>query len=98
MNNYSIRIEVEDGKVEEILDRLSKAQKEIYKCYTELENLGVLTLRETATPKWRPEPQSALSAMTSASSAILAINFLISPTVAGADESPLDGAASNVNF
>lgn len=51
MNNYSIRIEVEDGKVEEILDRLSKAQKEIYKCYTELENLGVLTLRETATPK-----------------------------------------------
>lgn len=27
MNNYSIRIEVEDGKVEEILDRLSKAQK-----------------------------------------------------------------------
>ena len=28
MNNYSIRIEVEDGKVEEILDRLSKAQKE----------------------------------------------------------------------
>lgn len=51
MNNYSIRIEVEDGKVEEILDRLSKAQKEIYKCYTELESLGVLTLRETATPK-----------------------------------------------
>ena len=41
MNNYSIRIEVEDGKVEEILDRLSKAQKEIYKCYTELENLRI---------------------------------------------------------
>lgn len=59
MNNYSIRIEVEDGKVEEILDRLSKAQKEIYKCYTELENLGVLTLRETATPKEKPPPQKS---------------------------------------
>lgn len=51
MTNYSIRIEVEDGKVKEILDRIDKAQEEIYKCYSELQNLGVLTIKEAATTK-----------------------------------------------
>lgn len=51
MTNYSIRIEIEDGKVKEILDRLDKAQGEIYKCYSELQSLGVLTIKEPATTK-----------------------------------------------
>lgn len=51
MTNYSIRIEIEEGKVKEVLDRLSKAQEEIYKCYSELERMGVLTIKESATTK-----------------------------------------------
>lgn len=46
MNNYGIHIEVPDGKVKEILDKLSDAQNTIYACYNELEQLGVLTIRE----------------------------------------------------
>lgn len=44
MTNYALRIEVQDGKVKEILDRLQKAQKEIYDCYSELEALGVINI------------------------------------------------------
>lgn len=46
MNNYGIHIEVPNGKVKEILDKLSDAQNKIYACYNELEQLGVLTIRE----------------------------------------------------
>lgn len=49
MNNYSIEIEVPDGKVKEILDRLTAAQETIRQCYTDLEYLGVLVVREKTT-------------------------------------------------
>lgn len=49
MNSYSISIEVPDGKVKEILDRLTEAQDTIYECYAELRELGVLTVREKTT-------------------------------------------------
>lgn len=42
MTNCYIRLEVEEGKVKEILDRLQKAQEEIYSCYNELESIGVI--------------------------------------------------------
>lgn len=44
MTEYFIKIEVEEGQVKRILERLQKAQKEIYKCYNELEEIGVLTI------------------------------------------------------
>lgn len=46
VNNYSLRIEVPEGKVKEILNRLTEAQETIYLCYAELEQLGVLTITE----------------------------------------------------
>lgn len=46
MDNYSIRIEVPQGKVQDILDRLTAAQEEILNCYSELASLGVLVIRE----------------------------------------------------
>lgn len=49
MNNYSIEIEVPEGKVKEILDRLTAAQETIYRCYNELESLGVMVVREKTT-------------------------------------------------
>lgn len=48
MTGFSIRIDVPDGKVKEIMDRLDKAQEEIYACYAELQNLGVVTITEKA--------------------------------------------------
>lgn len=44
MNNYSIRIEVMDGEVREILKSLADAQEKIYKCYQRLQDIGVLTI------------------------------------------------------
>lgn len=49
MNKYSIRIEVPDGKIKEILDWLTEAQEVIYRCYDELSQLGVLTVTEKTT-------------------------------------------------
>lgn len=49
MTNSLIRIEVPEGKIKEILDRLTKAQETIYQCYTELEDIGVLVVREKTT-------------------------------------------------
>lgn len=49
MNNYSIRIEVPEDKLKEILDRLTEAQETIYRCYEELNQLGVLTIAEKTT-------------------------------------------------
>ena len=43
MNGYSIRIEVKEEKLHKILERLSKAQEEIYACYSELVALGAVT-------------------------------------------------------
>lgn len=44
MNNYSIRIEVPEGELSKILNKLNKAQETIYECYQELERLGVVKL------------------------------------------------------
>lgn len=46
MTNYGIHIEIPAGRVKEILDKLQDAQETIYKCYTELQDLGVLTVRK----------------------------------------------------
>ncbi len=46
MNKYGIAIEIPEGKLAEILERLTAAQEEIGKCYEELRNLGVVTIRE----------------------------------------------------
>ena len=49
VDKYIIRLEIPDGKVEEILDRLSAAQDTIRECYQELEDLGVVAIKkETA--------------------------------------------------
>ena len=48
MNSYGIRIVVPEGKVKEILDRLTAAQK-INDCYQELRDLGVLVIEEETT-------------------------------------------------
>lgn len=48
MNSYGIQIEVPEGRVKEILDKLTAAQNAIYECYGELEQLGVVTIREKA--------------------------------------------------
>lgn len=49
MNGYSIKIKVQDGKVEEILQRLQQAQHTIYQCYRELEELGVVIIEKEKT-------------------------------------------------
>lgn len=48
MNNFTIRIDVEEGKVKEILDRLTEAQEVIWNCYNELRALGVIHITEKA--------------------------------------------------
>ena len=44
MNGYSVRMEVKEGEIKKIMDRLTKAQETIYECYGELQELGVLTV------------------------------------------------------
>lgn len=44
MNKYSISIKAKDGELEEILKELNDAQEKIYRCYTRLQNLGVLII------------------------------------------------------
>lgn len=44
MNGYSVRMEIKDGEIRKIMDRLIKAQETIYECYGELQELGVLTV------------------------------------------------------
>lgn len=46
MNNSVISIEIPEGRVKEILDKLTEAQETIWLCYRELEALGVVTMRE----------------------------------------------------
>lgn len=44
MNKFLVMLEVKEGQVQEILDRLTAAQDEIRDCYYELEKIGVLTI------------------------------------------------------
>ena len=44
MDAYAIRIRVPEGRVKEILDRLTKAQETICRCYDELTELGVVEI------------------------------------------------------
>lgn len=46
MTNNFVKIRVKEGEVEDILNRLTKAQEEIYKCYSELEALGVVVIEK----------------------------------------------------
>lgn len=46
MTNFMIRIEIKSGEVEAILERLTKAQEEIYECYSELKNMGLVVVKE----------------------------------------------------
>lgn len=39
-----IRIEIEDGEIKKIMDQLTEAQETIYKCYSKLQDIGVLTI------------------------------------------------------
>jgi hypothetical protein len=48
MRKYDIKISVPEGKVKEILDKLTAAQEVIAECYSELEALGVVTIEEKA--------------------------------------------------
>lgn len=54
MNKYFIKIEVKDGEVEAILKKLSNAQQQIYECYRQLEDIGVLTIIPKGGEKKQP--------------------------------------------
>lgn len=51
MQGYFIGIEIEDGELQKIMDRLDNAQREIQDCYNALENLGVLRIRTESDKK-----------------------------------------------
>lgn len=42
---YLMRVEIEEGKLSEIMDRLEKAKDEIRNCYYELDKIGVLQVK-----------------------------------------------------
>jgi len=44
MMKYVIKIEVQDGEIEKIMNEIDEAQKTIYQCYGKLQNLGVLKI------------------------------------------------------
>ena len=46
MAKYCMTVSVQEGKLDEIMTRLKNAQDEIYKCYNELEQLGVLEIKK----------------------------------------------------
>lgn len=46
MNKYLVHLEMPKGKVGEILEKLGSAQETIRECYQELEDLGVLVIKE----------------------------------------------------
>ncbi len=50
MTNYYLCIEIPDGKVKEIMDRLNRAQEEIGRCYDELKLLGVVVIKANPAP------------------------------------------------
>ncbi len=39
---YFAYVEVQEKRIQEIFDRLDKAQEEIYKCYADLKELGIV--------------------------------------------------------
>lgn len=45
---YVAFIEIKDGQINKIMQRLDAAKQEIYDCYRELENLGVVSIKENA--------------------------------------------------
>ena len=49
MTPYTIRIEVKEGEIKEILDKLHDAQETICKCYSRLVEIGVVTITEKPT-------------------------------------------------
>lgn len=46
MDKYAVRIEIQDGEIEEIMETLRKAQETIYDCYNSLRDLGVVAIRK----------------------------------------------------
>ena len=46
-----MRLEIPDGKLAEIFDRLRKAEGEIYRCYNELRDLGVVHIKKAPSEK-----------------------------------------------
>lgn len=41
---YLLEMEVDENRLDEIFERLNKAKQEIYECYSELQQLGVLKM------------------------------------------------------
>lgn len=62
MDKFSIEIEVQEGRVKEILDELTAAQETIYKCYCELEKLGVLVIKEKTISQLRSSIKTSVMA------------------------------------
>ena len=48
METYLLQIEVDDRKLAAIFERIEKAQQEIWDCYRELQALGVVRMKNTA--------------------------------------------------
>ena len=46
MEKYCVVVSIQEGKLAEIMERLQAAQSEIYKCYGELEAMGVLEIKK----------------------------------------------------
>ena len=49
MSDYYLRVEVPEGKLKEIFNRITEAQKTIRNYLRELESLGVLKIEKEAT-------------------------------------------------
>ncbi len=42
MGKYLMEIEINEKKIDEIMERLEKAKEEVYRCYSDLKELGVI--------------------------------------------------------
>ena len=49
MSDYYLRVEVSEGEMKEIFNRITEAQRTIRNCLWELESLGVLKIEKEAT-------------------------------------------------
>ena len=47
MKTYLIPVEIDSQQVEAIFERLQKAQSEIWACYRELQELGLVKIKST---------------------------------------------------
>lgn len=45
---YLVRMEIDEQRIADIFERLAQAQQEIWNCYRELEALGIVELKSTA--------------------------------------------------